>query len=365
MRTKFQPTSTLSKMISMGKKSFMAGLLLGGAGVALARRFGMSANDPKPAHIAEDMDPPEGFSIAFGNPIQQKAFAREYMAFLLEWSQLQEFVKAVMLNRIIDPPDIEPLKDLADNDPIVLAAEDRYKADISSFMMARIAVDDFSELLTLASNGWGNGAMKTLRGMYERVVTSAYVALFPEVSRSFVESTWTHQWKMWKRAVQLKPDIADGVSQETIEELQQRAAEAQARHEESICKKCKQLIHVHAWTKVDLETMAKKVDEKLAELNLPYGSLADYYLRCYLQPTAIAHATGTSVNERFEQVDGQWTYKMDSSRERRLAMMFGHAILLLLLGRQIQHFCYGLDDQLALRVKAFRKTWDHLQPGQI
>jgi len=349
----------------MGKKGFIAGLLVGGTSVALARRFGMSAKDSKPAPIAEDRDSPQGFSITFGDPILQQAFAQEYMTFLLEWRHLQRFVKEVMLNRIIHPPDIEPLKDLADNDPLMLAAEDRYKADIASFMMARIAVDDFSELLTLASNGWGNGAMKTLRGMYERVVTSAYVALFPEVSRSLVDSTWTQQWKVWKRAVALKPDIAAEVSQDTISDLEQRAAEAQARHEESICKKCKQLIQVHAWTKVDLETMAKKVDERLTELNLAHGSLADYYLRCYLQPTAIAHATGTSVNERFELVDGHWTYKMDSSRERRHAMMFGHAILLLLLGRQIQHFSYGLDDKLAVRVKAFRKTWELLQPGQI
>lgn len=333
--------------------------------MALARRFTTRAKSSQRAPNAETQSPPQGFSITFGDPIQQQQFAHEYMSFLLEWRELQEFVKEVMLNRIFHPPDIEPLKDLADNDPLVLAAEDRYKADISSFMMARIAVDDFSELLTLASNGWGNGAMKTLRGMYERIVTSAYVALFPEVSRSLVDSTWTQQWKVWKRAVSLKPDIADEVPQDTIEELQQRAAEAQARHEESICKKCKQLIQVHAWTKVDLETMAKKVDEKLTELNLPHGSLADYYLRCYLQPTAIAHATGTSVNEKFEFVDGQWTYKMDSSRERRQAMMFGHAILLMLLGRQAQHFSYGLDDKLAVRVKAFRKTWGLLQPGQI
>jgi len=314
---------------------------------------------------SEGQAPGQGFSITFGNPAEQQMFAREYGGFLIEWRKLQEFIKDVMLNRTINPPDIEPLTNLPDDDPLVLEAEDRYKADISSFMMARIAVDDFSELLTLASNGWGNGTMKTLRGMYERVVTSAYVALFPAVSRAFVDSTWTQQWKVWKRVVALKPNLADEVAGETIELLQQKAAEAQARHEESICKKCKQLIQVHAWTKVDLETMAKKVDERLTELGLEYGSLADYYLHCYLQPTAIEHATGTGVNEKFELVDGQWTYRMDSSKERRQAMMFGHAILLLLLGRQIQHFGYGLEDRLALRVKAFRAVWEHIGPGEI
>jgi len=348
----------------MAKRSLLVGMAIGGAGVALASKWLKRSNNDE-LRGSNEQAPAQASPIFFGVPAEQQMFAHEYSGFLVEWRELQEFSKEVMLNRTIHPPDNEPLANLPDEDPLVIEAEDRYVADISSFMMARIAVDDFSELLTLAANGWGNGAMKTLRGMYERVVTSAYVALFPAVSRALVDSTWTQQWKVWKRAVALKPELADEVAPETIELLQKRATEAQARHEESICKKCLQLKQVHAWTKVDLETMAIKVDKRLTELGLDHGSLAGYYLRCYLQPTAIAHATGTSVNERFEQVDGQWTYKMDSSKERRQAMMFGHAILLLLLGRQIQHFGYGLEDRLALRFKAFRAVWLHLSPDGV
>jgi hypothetical protein len=270
-----------------------------------------------------------------------------------------------MLNRTITPPDMTALIDLPDDDPRVIEAEDRYKADLSTFVMARIAVDDFSELLTLASNGYGTGAMKTLRGMYERVVTSAYVALFPEVSRALVDSTWTQNWKIWKRATAMKPDLASTVDEQDVELLRKKAADAQARHNESICKTCKQLIQIHAWTKVDLATMAKKVDDRLTELGLEHVSLSDYYLRCYLQPTALEHATGTSVNEKFELVDGHWTYKMDTSGERRQAMLFGHALLLLLLGRQTQHFGYGLDDLIAPRIKAYRAVWSSVKPGEM
>ncbi len=349
----------------MSKSRFIAGLLLGGTGAALAARFAMRSRGSEKVSVAQDHAPAEGFFVTFGDPVQQHKFAQDYMGFLLEWRELQEFTKEVMLNRMIHPPDLEPLRDLADDDPIVLAAEDRYKGDIYSLMLARIAVDDFSELLTLASNGWGNGAMKILRGMYERVVTSAYVALFPEVSRELAGSMWIQEWKVWRRTVALRPEIEDVVSQGTIEALRRRASEAQDRHRESFCKKCGQLVQVHAWTKVDLETMGKKVDEKLSQLNLPHGRLADYYLRCYLQPTAIAHATGASVSERFEAVDGQWAYKVDSSREGRRAVMLGHAILLLLLRRQIQHFNYGLDGRLEQRVQAFWRIWGHLRQGEI
>jgi len=246
----------------------------------------------------------------------------------------------------------------------VIAAEDRFKADLSSFILARTAVDDFSELLTLASNGHGIGALKTLRGMYERVVTSAYVALFPEVSRALIDSTWTHQWKVWRRATALRPALASTVSAEEIEMLRERAEAAKARHNESFCKNCGQLVEVHAWTKVDLDTMAQKVDSRLAGPELNLARLADFYLRCYLQPTALAHATGTSVNEKFEKVDGEWTYKMDSSTELKQSLIFGHTLLLSLLAHQNRHFNYGLEHVLRARNAALRSVWGLPSPDE-
>jgi hypothetical protein len=351
-------------MMGMAKWGFLSGLVIGGTVATLARKrcspsSASRSDDPKEEPVSN------GFSITLGNPVEQKAFVQEYAKFLIEWRRLQEVTKQVMLGRIINAPDITALVDLPDDDPRVIEAEDRYKADLSAFVLARTAVDDFSELLTLASNGYGTGAMKTLRGMYERVVTSTYVALFPEVSRALVESTWTHSWKVWKRATAIRPDLATAVDEKDVDALRQKAAEAQARHNESICKACKQLIQIHAWTKVDLATMAKKVDDRLTELNLEHVSLSDYYLRCYLQPTALEHATGTSVNEKFEYVDGHWTYKMNTSKERQQAMLFGHALLLLLLGRQNQHFGYALDDLIAPRIKAYGAVWTHVKPGQF
>ena len=54
-----------------------------------------------------------------------------------------------------------------------MAIEDKYRTDLIFYTLGRMAVDDFSELVVLAGNGWGIGALKTLRGMYERIVTAA------------------------------------------------------------------------------------------------------------------------------------------------------------------------------------------------
>lgn len=295
--------------------------------------------------------------VIFGNPEEHARFYQRYHLFLLEWTHLQETVKEVMLNRLINPPDMTSLKDLPDDDAKVIEAEDRYKADLSCFVLARVSVDDFSELLTLASNGWGNGALKILRGMYEHTVTSEYVALFPAVSRSLVEDTWTHKWRELQRAKVLMPDLVSSLDPNDIEDLKKKAAEAKARKNESFCKSCNQLIEVHSWTKVPLDTMAAKVDERLTELGIDHARIADLYLRCYLQPTALQHASGTCINEKFAFIDGGWTYKMDTSQEVEQAMIHGHSLLLILLGYQNAHFNYGLGEKLKARIAAFRDVW--------
>lgn len=321
-----------------------------GVGIALALAFYF-------ARRLFRKEPMSDLTITIGDPAEHARFVQEYRAFLIEWRELQELVKQVMLGRTINSPNWKPLEGLSDDDPRVIAAEDRYKADLSCFVLARTAVDDFSEILILASNGFGTGALKTLRGMYERVVTSAYVALFPEVSRSLVDSVWTQNWKVWIRATKMMPDLASEVDQQNIDELRRNAEAARKRLNESICKECLQIKEVHSWTKVDLATMAQKVDERLASAGAKNFSLSNYYLRCYLQPTALEHATGTSVNEKFELVDGRWTYKIDSSGERRQAILFGHALLLLLMSLQNDHFGYGLDDAINARGKAYRRIW--------
>jgi Family of unknown function (DUF5677) len=296
--------------------------------------------------------------VFFGDPNEQSVFMREYASFLVEWRALQEAVKQVMLNRTLDPPDTGPVEGLPDDDPRVLAIVDKYRGDISSFVLARTAVDDFNEILVLSSNGYGIGAFKLLRGMYERIVTAEYVALFPEVTRTLVDSVWIHSMKMLNRAVKMDPNISRHIDEEDLSTLRERDSDARSRLRESVCKTCGQFVRQHAWTKVDLETMALKVDKRLSELKKEHVRLADFYLRCYLQPTGIEHATGTSINEKFRLVDGSWTYRTDSSRERRHALLFGHALILILLGFQNDYFGYGLEEALSQRWEAYRRVWN-------
>ena len=43
------------------------------------------------------------------------------------------------------------------------------------FFMGRLCLEDFFEILLLSANGYGDGALKILRGLFERAVTLVYL----------------------------------------------------------------------------------------------------------------------------------------------------------------------------------------------
>ncbi|MGB9122955.1 MAG: hypothetical protein WCE73_20235, partial [Candidatus Angelobacter sp.] len=53
--------------------------------------------------------------------------------------------------------------------------ESNSPADRVLFGLGRLCVEDFNEILVLSANGYGFGAVKLIRGMFERLVTASYL----------------------------------------------------------------------------------------------------------------------------------------------------------------------------------------------
>ena len=51
--------------------------------------------------------------------------------------------------------------------------------------LARLAIEDLSEVLLLARNSYGFGALKLLRALYEHVVTAVYLMKHPDEAQDF------------------------------------------------------------------------------------------------------------------------------------------------------------------------------------
>ena len=63
----------------------------------------------------------------------------------------------------------------------------RERLDKILFHLDRLCAEDFSEILLLCGNGYGIGAEKVLRGMYERAVTATYLSQHPEEAANFLD----------------------------------------------------------------------------------------------------------------------------------------------------------------------------------
>jgi hypothetical protein len=288
--------------------------------------------------------------IGVGDAEAQQTFLKDHQAFLLEHEELHRLFETVFCRKLDAPSDaeIERIRRLPDSDPEVVEFDNRVLADRIVFFLGRIAADDFGELLVLSGNARGIGACKILRGMYERVVTMAYIAKNPSEARPFADDAAIKKWRLWSSILEVAPESKGTVPEEVVKALEKEFQEAHAKRKEWFCNKCGQPKTQDAWTRVDLLTMAKKTDPQLAAL---YGS-------CYLEPTFHSHATAFGLARRlYRTEDGVNSFRETSEKEARTAVLLGHNLSLRLLSLQNEHFKLGLDVQVQARVDAFLTIW--------
>ncbi len=293
---------------------------------------------------------PAVLPVGVGSGPAQERFIQSNKEFLLDHPALRVLLKKVSLRMLASPPqeEVDRLLKLPEDDPAVIAFEDRVMADRVVFGLGRIIADDFGELLVLAGNGYGIGAHKILRGMYERLVTAVYIAKNRSEARPFVEDDVIKKWKLWQQAIEVMPDLKDSVSIEKRDTLESEHKRVKASRAESICKACGQPKTQQAWTRVDLASMAKQADINLSAL---YGA-------CYLTPTFHSHATGFGLGARFKRSDeGVNSYQESSESEARLAILLAHNLVLRHLALQNEYFNLGFDREIQARVDAFTSIW--------
>ena len=285
--------------------------------------------------------------IGVGNSDAQTRFIRDHEPFLREHPRIHLLLTKIFIRQLAHPSEAE-IEDLPDNDPAVVAFENKVIANRLVFYLGRTAADDFSELLILSGNGYGVGALKILRGMYERIVTATYIAKNPSEARVFAEDDAVKKWKLWQEYVTVMPELKARYTEDQVRELEERYKAVRAKRKEEICPKCGQPKTQEAWTRVTMPDMAKRADIGLAEI---CGS-------CYLEPTFHSHATAYGIGTRLRETEeGAHTFNETTEPEARRAVLLGHNLILRLLGLQSEYFGLGLEAEIRDRVSMFPKIW--------
>lgn len=295
--------------------------------------------------------------IGVGSRASQAVFLRENEEFTREYPRIHDLSTRVFIRGLPlpDEKEVERLRMLPEDDPAAISFEDRLTAERLIFFLGRMVADDFGEILMLSGNGYGFGAYKILRGMYERVVTAMYIAKDPAEARKFALQSAIDKFKLWERTVATFPEMAKHCTEEQIRSLKEESDRARKQLREPLCPKCRQPMPDAPWTRKGVDAMAREVDEGLYRL---YGQF-------YLEGTAQSHANSLGMERRLKRTEhGGWTYKDTSEQEGRLALNLGHSLVLKSLKLQNEYFRLGLDAEIQERIEAYVSIWKPVGTSQ-
>jgi hypothetical protein len=213
--------------------------------------------------------------------------------------------------------------------------------DRIGFYLGRICVEEFSEILLLAGNGHGIGALKILRGMYERAVTSAYILANPDQADAFLEYDKVNKHKAYMHAKKLG-EYGPNLRPETIKQIEDEFEAVKPMFWTGTRVR-------GSWTQLDTAALAQKAGPGYAAL----------YLDAFYRPTLEIHTTATSIFGRLELTEqGKMSFDSRPRRiEARHAVIMAHNLLLRVLDSQNTHFKLGLDTVLQANLADFQKAY--------
>lgn len=156
-----------------------------------------------------------------------------------------------------------------------------------TYFQGRLVVEEFMEILLLCGNGYGIGAQKLLRGMYERAVTSRYLMNHPEEVQNFLDF---HKVTAHKVLIAVEQSVTQDIfSPKHAAQIEEEYEAVKEQFMVSDCKTCKTLRLNHTWSKADIVSMARNT-KNLWSLLVP-----GYYL-----PTTEAHSTTGAIFARID-----------------------------------------------------------------
>ncbi len=206
-------------------------------------------------------------------------------------------------------------------------------ADKAIYFLGRCCLEDFNEILLLATHGYGIGALKILRGMYERAVDCAYLNKKPSEATAYLHYSWVNRKKsidhLRREDSSFMPDEAQ------IKEIMQGYEEAQ-----------NYLYSKDNWCKHGLMERAKIVE------------LGKLYMMASFIPTMQIHSNPLAFETRMTAIGEDVSFDMGARRqEAKHAISQAHLLLITILDHVQDHFKMGFEEDIKAINKTFMSVW--------
>lgn len=218
------------------------------------------------------------------------------------------------------------------------------------FSQGHTCRDDYSEVVFLAANGYANAAAKIFRGLYERVVTLAYIGDSSDLARRFYRFSGIQAHRAMQAALQLftEEEFEKVAGPGTIAHIRESYKQLKPEFQMTDCKKCETTRTQSSWD-IDFASMVQKTGE-------PYRM---YFLNGYAMPTLHIHATMTSG---FDGRDREETTSIHNRRrECDITLYTATCIFILAMRIQSKIFSLGLESELDGCEKALEPWETQLQ----
>jgi hypothetical protein len=88
------------------------------------------------------------------------------------------------------------------------------------YFLTRVTAIGFSDVVILAANGCGVGAMKIGRGMFESSVVAEYLRRKPEAVEHYIDFGYVLQWRRYEWLRGFVPGVAGGMDAQTVKDLE-------------------------------------------------------------------------------------------------------------------------------------------------
>lgn len=233
---------------------------------------------------------------------------------------------------------------------IVVASE----ADIAVYGLGRLCLEDFTEIVFLVEHDYGYAALKLLRGLYERAVTSEIIVEKPTVEAPrFVNYFEVSKRKFTRRAQAVYKNWKDDPAVVATKANMENSYESlRDDYKYEPCNECGRPPQM-AWTHLDLDSLARSLgkatnDPKLRDLS---KSLQDMYLLCATVPNDYIHASMVPILRRLSE---EPRHAFDPAA---YALSNAHVLILLALDIQNRYFKLSLDPILHCCLKDRDMAW--------
>jgi hypothetical protein len=204
------------------------------------------------------------------------------------------------------------------------------------FWLGHTCRQDFLEIVFLAVNGYGAGATKILRSLYERAVTVAYLIQKPDKVERFLQFAAIQENRAVQATLRLVPQqkIDSAMNPEnTVAEVHKRYEQYKGTFKATACEVCG-VKTPPSWD-IDLVSMIRQVGE-------PYESV---FVLAYTNPNFQIHATLASASPHDEDRE---------EKDAKTALLVATELFLAAIRSQNTLFSLGLDPDIEARINELR-----------